>query len=139
MNKPGDDTIPDDWVENASSLDAAKSQLKAYFSGTLNTFELKIACHGTPFQRQVWRTVQEVPYGCTATYGTIAKRIGKPHAYRAVGAANAKNPLSIVIPCHRIVAGTGNLTGYAGGLEIKAALLALERKYSPSNGAKDEH
>ncbi|MCR4378452.1 MAG: methylated-DNA--[protein]-cysteine S-methyltransferase [Rhodospirillales bacterium] len=133
MNKPGDGIISEEWVKNVTWFNAAKSQLKAYFSGTLNTFELRKACLGTPFQQQVWRAVQEVPYGCTATYGDIAKKIGRPHAFRAVGAANGKNPISIVIPCHRIIASTGNLTGYAGGIEIKAALQALEKNIALSD------
>lgn len=101
-------------------------QLKEYFSGRRRTFDLKLDFVGTPFQRRVWKALLTIPYGETRSYGEIAKQIGKPTAARAVGAANGKNPVSIVAPCHRVVGSTGTLTGFAGGLDAKARLLALE-------------
>ncbi len=112
---------PDDPV-----LREAAAQLAAYFAGRLRVFDLPLAPHGTPFRRAVWAALQGVPWGATASYGEIARRIGRPRAVRAVGAANGANPLPIVIPCHRIVGADGSLTGYAGGLPLKARLLALE-------------
>lgn len=102
-------------------------QLEAYFAGRLTAFDLPLAPAGTPFQRDVWRALRAVPYGETTTYGELARRAGRPGAARAVGTANARNPISIVTPCHRVVGASGALTGYAGGLERKRALLALER------------
>ncbi|MHB8079166.1 MAG: methylated-DNA--[protein]-cysteine S-methyltransferase [Candidatus Krumholzibacteriia bacterium] len=107
-------------------LREAARQLAAYFAGRLRVFDLPLAPHGTPFRRAVWEALLGVPWGATASYGQIARRIGRPRAVRAVGAANGANPLPIVIPCHRIVGADGSLTGYAGGLAIKAQLLELE-------------
>jgi methylated-DNA-[protein]-cysteine S-methyltransferase len=106
---------------------AAAEQLEAYFAGRLAAFDLPLAPAGTPFQQDVWRALRTVPYGETTTYGELARRAGHPGAARAVGAATARNPISIVTPCHRAVGASGALTGYAGGLERKRALLALER------------
>lgn len=108
-------------------LQYAQEQLTAYFSGQRKTFALPLAPHGTPFQRAVWQALQKIPYGQTRSYGEIAALIGKPHAYRAVGAANHCNPLPILIPCHRVVGANGTLTGYAGGLTTKQFLLELEK------------
>jgi methylated-DNA-[protein]-cysteine S-methyltransferase len=105
-------------------------QLKAYFAGELKVFNLPLKPEGTPFQLAVWQALQEIPYGETLTYGELALRIHRPKACRAVGAANGQNPLSIVIPCHRVIGSGGRLTGYGGGLKAKAYLLTLE-----SNGA----
>lgn len=107
-------------------LEEAERQLIAYFTGTLSSFRLALAPVGTEFQRDAWRAVAGVPYGRTATYSEIAVSIGRPRAVRAVGAANGANPLPIVVPCHRIVGANGDLTGYAGGLDAKLALLRLE-------------
>jgi methylated-DNA-[protein]-cysteine S-methyltransferase len=107
-------------------LREAAAQLAAYFARSLRVFDLPLAPHGTPFRRAVWEALLGVPWGTTASYGEIARRIGRPRAVRAVGAANGANPLPIVIPCHRIVGADGSLTGFAGGLELKARLLALE-------------
>jgi methylated-DNA-[protein]-cysteine S-methyltransferase len=106
---------------------AARGQFDAYFAGELERFDLPLAPHGTPFQRGVWDAVSAIPYGRTASYSEIAAAVGRPSACRAVGAANGRNPLAIVVPCHRVVGAAGALTGYGGGLERKRALLDLER------------
>ena len=103
-------------------------QLAEYFAGTRNHFDLPLEPTGTEFQKKVWRALQEIPFGQTRSYLDLAKSIGSAKAVRAVGAANGKNPLSIVVPCHRIVGANGTLTGFAGGLEAKAKLLALEAR-----------
>ncbi len=108
-------------------LAEAAGQLRAYFAGELERFDLPLAPHGTPFQRGVWDAVSAIPYGSTASYSEIAAAVGRPRACRAVGAANGRNPLAIVVPCHRVVGAAGALTGYGGGLERKRALLDLER------------
>ncbi len=94
-------------------------QLRAYFSGKLEQFDLPLAPEGTPFQLEVWRRLCEIPYGETTSYGELARRIGNPNASRAVGLANGSNPISIIIPCHRVIGSNGKLTGYGGGLPIK--------------------
>ncbi len=112
--------------EPQALLDAALTQLREYFSGSRRAFDLPLDLRGTPFQNAVWDKLVRIPYGATTTYGEIARSIGKPQAARAVGAANGANPLSIIIPCHRVLGANGSLTGYGGGLEMKAALLRLE-------------
>jgi len=107
-------------------LREAARQLDAYFRGRLLRFELPLEPGGTPFQQAVWSALQEIPHGEIVTYGELARQIGRPRAVRAVGAANSRNPIAIVIPCHRVVGHDGRLTGYGGGLDVKAALLALE-------------
>lgn len=104
----------------------AARQLGAYFSGARTRFDLPLDMAGTPFQREVWAALSTIPYGETRSYGTIARQIGQPAACRAVGAANGRNPVSIVVPCHRAIGANGALTGFAGGLAIKRRLLALE-------------
>ena len=104
----------------------AESQLRAYFAGELTRFDLPLSPRGTEFQRRVWDAVARVPYGTTTTYSAVAATLGRPSACRAVGAANGRNPLPIVVPCHRVVGASGALTGYGGGLERKRALLDLE-------------
>ena len=116
-----------DWVRSPGRLGAARGQLAAYFAGRRRRFTLPLAPEGTPFQRRVWRALLRVPYGTTITYTDLARRAGRPAAIRAAGAANGQNPLSIVVPCHRVVGRDGALTGYGGGLAVKAALLELER------------
>ena len=111
-------------------LRSAATQLTAYFAGELTQFDLPLAPRGTDFQLQVWRQLLRIPYGETAGYGQIAERLGSARASRAVGLANGRNPLSIVVPCHRVVGSTGHLTGYGGGLERKRTLLALEERVS---------
>ena len=104
----------------------AEEQLSAYFAGELRRFDLPLSPRGTEFQRRVWDAVAAVPYGTTTTYSRLAAAIGSPRATRAVGAANGRNPLPIVVPCHRVIGASGALTGYGGGLNVKRALLALE-------------
>jgi methylated-DNA-[protein]-cysteine S-methyltransferase len=105
----------------------ARAQLQAYFAGDLKDFDLPLAPVGTPFQQRVWASLREIGYGETATYGEIARRLGlPPGASRAVGAANGRNPIAIVVPCHRVIGTSGKLTGYAGGLQRKERLLSLE-------------
>jgi len=111
-----------------SVLSEAARQIAEYFAGNRERFELPLAGDGTPFQRRVWKALGEIPFGDTVTYGDIARRIGAPRAIRAVGAAIGRNPISIAVPCHRVVGANGSLTGYAGGLDRKRALLALERR-----------
>jgi methylated-DNA-[protein]-cysteine S-methyltransferase len=110
-------------------VDAAE-QLLAYFDGELERFELPLSPGGTAFQRRVWDAVSAIPYGATTSYSALAASIGSPTAWRAVGAANGRNPLPIVVPCHRVVGAAGSLTGYGGGLERKRALLDLEASAS---------
>jgi methylated-DNA-[protein]-cysteine S-methyltransferase len=107
-------------------LASAKQQLQEYFTGERRTFELPLDLVGTPFQRRCWLALSSIPYGTTISYGEQARRLGHPRAARAVGAANAWNPISIVLPCHRIVGATGALTGYGGGLDAKRLLLEHE-------------
>ncbi len=107
-------------------LDAAEAQLREYFAGARRTFDLPLAPHGTAFQQRVWTALRAIPYGETRTYGELAAAIGSPNASRAVGMANHRNPIPIIIPCHRVIGANGTLTGYAGGLEVKRKLLALE-------------
>ena len=104
------------------------AQLREYFEGTRQVFDVPLALSGTPFQLKVWAALTDIPYGETITYGELAQRIGQPDAVRAVGAANGKNPVPIIVPCHRVIGSNGKLTGYGGGLPIKAALLDLERR-----------
>ena len=107
-------------------LEEAARELDAYFQGRRRTFAVPLAPAGTPFQQRVWAELREIPFGATASYGEIAARIGNPRACRAVGMANHRNPIAILIPCHRGVGRSGSLVGYAGGLDIKRALLELE-------------
>ena len=120
------------WREKRSALpaalDAAKRQLLEYFDGTRRDFDLPLAPHGTAFQCRVWEELGRISYGETISYGELARRIGSPTASRAVGAANGRNPLAIVVPCHRVIGADGTLTGYGGGLPVKQALLSLERR-----------
>jgi methylated-DNA-[protein]-cysteine S-methyltransferase len=118
-----------EWREDRSYLGKAIRQLDLYFQGRLRQFSLKLAPRGTPFQLSVLRALQDVPYGATISYGDLAQRIGRPKASRAVGGANARNPLPIVIPCHRVIGSNGSLVGFGGGLEIKRKLLDLERTH----------
>ena len=114
------------WTRTEVPFREAILQLEAYFAGELERFDLALAPEGTSFQREVWSTLQTIPYGETVLYGELARRIGRPHACRAVGAANGRNPIPIVIPCHRVIGADGSLTGFGGGLAIKRRLLAME-------------
>ena len=122
------DGIRDDWREDrhAPPLSEAARQLDEWFAGTRTAFDLPLAPRGTPFQHAVWREIATIAFGVTDRYGAVAQRLGKPAAARAVGAATGRNPLSIIVPCHRVQGGDGALTGYAGGLPRKRALLAFE-------------
>jgi len=115
-----------DWIYNEKSFTAARQQLAEYFAGDRKDFSLPLHLSGTEFQVQVLEELQRIPYGETTSYGDIAARIGRPKAVRAVGAANGRNPIPIIIPCHRVIGSTGNLTGFGGGLDTKEALLRLE-------------
>ena len=119
------------WVQDASAapLAAAARQLAEYFAGSRREFDLVLRLDGTVFQTRVWRELTKIPYGRTWSYGDLAKRIGKPSAPRAVGLANGRNPISIVVPCHRVIGADGSLTGYGGGLPRKRWLLAHEGRY----------
>ena len=114
------------WQRQEKPLRGAKQQLAAYFKGELQQFDLPVALSGTDFQCQVWRELQAIPYGETISYRTLAQRIGRPRAVRAVGAANGRNRLPVVIPCHRVIGSNGSLTGFAGGVPIKQWLLDHE-------------
>lgn len=115
------------WRRGGSDMtDQAADQLRAYFSGERRQFDLPLAAVGTPFQLSVWRALCAIPYGETRSYRELADAIGNPKAIRAVARANGANPLSIVVPCHRVIGADGTLTGYAGGLDMKARLLVLE-------------
>jgi methylated-DNA-[protein]-cysteine S-methyltransferase len=114
------------WVRDDAAFAEARAQLGAYFDGRLRQFDLPLAPAGTAFQRSVWQALEQIPYGQTRTYGQLAAELGSPRAMRAVGAANGRNPISIVIPCHRLVGSDGSLTGYGGGLARKQWLLELE-------------
>ncbi|MFE7076600.1 methylated-DNA--[protein]-cysteine S-methyltransferase [Streptomyces sp. NPDC057620] len=105
----------------------ATEELRAYFAGELKDFSIQLHLHGTPFQRSVWAELRRIPYGETRSYGQLADALGNPNASRAVGLANGKNPLGIIVPCHRVVGADGSLTGYGGGLERKQRLLDFER------------
>lgn len=120
--------IPEGWVKDKEFFREAIRQLEAYFSGKFRSFDLKLAPEGTDFQKSVWKALCEIPHGETRTYKYIAVSIGKPKAYRAVGLANNRNPIAIIVPCHRVIGANGKLTGYASGLEVKEFLLKLEGK-----------
>lgn len=118
--------VPAHWKRSSARLAEARQQLDDYFAGRRRHFELPLHPIGTPFQMAVWRELQRIPYGVTISYGELAQRIGKPAAVRAVGAANGRNPLSIVVPCHRVIGANGKLVGFGGGLPTKQHLLELE-------------
>ncbi len=120
--------IADDWVYDESCFTEALLQLSEYFSGKRQAFDLRIAPKGTDFQKRVWQELQKIPFGRTASYGEIAERVGNSKACRAVGMANSKNPIPIIVPCHRVIGKDGSLTGFGGGLDIKKQLLKLERE-----------
>jgi methylated-DNA-[protein]-cysteine S-methyltransferase len=117
---------------NDKVLEAAREELAAYYEGKLQAFEVKLAPVGTPFQQRVWRALLEIPFGETESYGQLARRIGSPTAARAVGMANGRNPIAIIIPCHRVIGTSGALVGYGGGLPRKRWLLDHEARFSTS-------
>ena len=117
----------EDWEPADTAFQGTVDQLNAYFAGELTEFDVNLRLEGTEFQRRVWAGLVEIPYGETISYGELATRIGQPTASRAVGLANGRNPVSIIVPCHRVIGSTGALTGYGGGLDRKRTLLDLER------------
>ena len=114
------------WLEADEPFADAREQLGQYFAGERTGFDLPLATQGTDFERSVWAELERIPYGQTTSYGEIARRIGRPERARAVGAANGRNPISVIVPCHRVIGANGSLTGYGGGLERKRFLLELE-------------
>ncbi len=129
--KPG---VPPKEAEDGANkiIDAAKKQLDQYFAGRRKAFELPFSLRGTPFQRRVWDLLVQIPLGETSTYGALAKQMKNPNAMRAVGAAVGRNPIGIIIPCHRVLGADGSLTGFAGGIAAKQALLTLELGAAPA-------
>jgi methylated-DNA-[protein]-cysteine S-methyltransferase len=120
-------TDQDEWAPDDRAFPDVVEQLQAYFAGTLTDFDVPLRLEGTEFQRQVWAALLEIPYGDTWSYGELATHVGNPSASRAVGLANGKNPIGIIVPCHRVIGANGSLTGYGGGLDRKRALLELEQ------------
>jgi methylated-DNA-[protein]-cysteine S-methyltransferase len=120
-------TSSEDWERDDDGLAAVVDQLEAYFAGSRETFDVPLDLQGTDFQRRVWAGLLEIPYGETMSYGELARRVGRPGASRAVGLANGRNPVAIVVPCHRVIGADGTLTGYGGGLDRKVWLLDHER------------
>jgi methylated-DNA-[protein]-cysteine S-methyltransferase len=131
-------TVDPTWSEGPCDvLDEAVAQLRDYFAGNRTDFDLPLEPAGTAFQTTVWRALREIPYAETINYGQLAIRVGNPKASRAVGLANGRNPISIVVPCHRVIGANGSLTGYGGGLDRKRTLLELERRTAGQPGAAD--
>jgi methylated-DNA-[protein]-cysteine S-methyltransferase len=120
-------TVSPLWQRDDRAFPKVVDQLAAYFAGDLTDFDVPLRLAGTPFQQRVWEALREIPYGQTRSYGQIAARIGKPTAFRAVGLANGRNPVAVIVPCHRVIGANGTLVGYGGGLDRKVALLELER------------
>jgi methylated-DNA-[protein]-cysteine S-methyltransferase len=120
-------TIQGDWKKNPRFFAPVKAQLRAYFKGGLKRFDLALAPVGTPFQLKVWKALRTIPYGELVSYKTLAEAIGNPKAVRAVGGANGKNPIPIIVPCHRCIGSNGSLIGFGGGLDTKKRLIDLER------------
>ena len=126
--------VADGWRPGDGALADARDQLERYFDGRLTEFDLDLAPEGTEFQRRVWHELERIPYGETACYAELAERIGRPGAARAVGAANGRNPIAVVVPCHRVIGADGALTGYAGGIDAKWLLLELEASTTVGDG-----
>ena len=126
-----DEVIAPDWQRGTRHLDRVLEQLRAYFTGELQAFDLTLAAQGTPFRHKVWDELARIPYGETISYGELARRIRQPSASRAVGLANGANPIPIVVPCHRVIGANGQLTGFGGGLPAKRWLLEHERRHAP--------
>ncbi|MBX2850305.1 MAG: methylated-DNA--[protein]-cysteine S-methyltransferase [Phycisphaeraceae bacterium] len=122
--------IETDWFEDAEPFADTCRQLDAYFAGELERFDLPLAPSGTDFQLHVWEQLRRIPFGQTISYGELARRVGDPNASRAVGAANGRNPISIIVPCHRVIGADGSLTGFGGGIETKRHLLEHEQQHS---------
>ena len=119
--------IAPDWRASTAAFTTVIDELRAYFEGHPIAFDVPLRLRGTEFELRVWRALQDIPYGATASYGEVAREIGEPSAARAVGLANGRNPIAVIVPCHRVIGADGSLTGYGGGLERKRLLLELER------------
>jgi methylated-DNA-[protein]-cysteine S-methyltransferase len=130
--------ITPDWNETEEPFKQVRQQLTEYFSHERQTFDLPLAPQGTAFQQQVWQLLRQIPFSQTISYGTLAQMLGQPNASRAVGAANGRNPISIIVPCHRVIASSGKLTGYAGGVDRKQWLLNHELNGHELNGHKSQ-
>lgn len=126
------------WVQDEARFADVRRQLDEYFAGARTAFDLPLSLEGTPFQRRVWDALRGIPFGETITYAELGRRIGAPTGSRAVGGANARNPISIVVPCHRVIGSDGSLTGYAGGEERKRWLLDFERSVTRARGHRAE-
>jgi O-6-methylguanine DNA methyltransferase len=120
---------PANFVESAETTSVCRRELDEYFAGKRTQFTVPLDLRGTAFQKQCWQALLDIPYGETRSYADIARVIGRPRAFRAVGMANHDNPVAIIVPCHRVVGSNGNLTGYGGGLDVKRQLLELERRH----------
>ena len=127
-----------EWRRDNVALAGAAEELQTYFAGERTTFDVPMDLQGTPFERRVWNELLNIPFGVTVSYRDVAERIGQPKACRAVGLANGRNPVPIIVPCHRVIGSNGSLTGYGGGLEIKERLLALEGIELPKRGRKKQ-
>ena len=121
-------TLQEDWTHDPDAFVPVRTQLAEYFDGTRTGFDLPLAPSGTAFQLRVWSALRDIPYGTTISYGELARRIGQPSASRAVGLANGRNPISVIVPCHRVIGANGRMAGYGGGIERKEILLVLEGK-----------
>ncbi len=131
VHLPGsEDAAPDETVRETPLLARAAAQLNEYFAGARVTFDVPLAPSGTPFQTSVWQVLATIPFGATWSYGDVARAIGQPSASRAVGAANGRNPIAIIVPCHRVIGSSGALTGYGGGMPAKKWLLAHEATHT---------
>jgi methylated-DNA-[protein]-cysteine S-methyltransferase len=119
--------IASGWERTEAPFAALTAQIEEYFDARRETFDVSLQMHGTPFERRVWSALRAIPYGETISYGELAKRIGQPTGARAVGLANGRNPIAVIVPCHRVIGADGSLTGYGGGLERKRTLLELEQ------------
>jgi len=123
MPKPAKNEL---WIESREALQPYREQLDSYFQGELREFTFKLDLAGTPFQKRCWQALCEIPYGKTCSYADLARKVGSPRGFRAVGQANHTNPIAIVVPCHRVIGANGSLTGYGGGMDVKEKLLRLE-------------
>jgi methylated-DNA-[protein]-cysteine S-methyltransferase len=123
------------WKHDNEPFDQVIAQIEEYFEAKRTTFDLPLVLEGTPFQQGVWAALRAIPYGTTISYGELAARVGRPRASRAVGLANGRNPISVIVPCHRVIGADGSLTGYGGGLERKRLLLGLEGVALPAGDA----
>jgi methylated-DNA-[protein]-cysteine S-methyltransferase len=128
--RPREEDVPHGGVRDPGALREVEAQLRAYFAGELTEFDVPLAPEGTGFQLRVWAALLEIPYGRTASYGAIAAAVGRPDAVRAVGSTNGRNPIAVIVPCHRVIGADGSLVGYGGGLPRKRLLLELEAEHA---------